>query len=68
MVQRLRLAMFGGISEQDVVDVMRGLVESARNGNVAAARLLLDNIAGGGSGCSVQQAVIVHTPSPDALT
>jgi DNA-directed RNA polymerase specialized sigma24 family protein len=63
MVQRLRMALFGGISEQDVADVLRGLVERARGGNVAAARLLLEHIAGGRSGCSVQQAVIVHPPS-----
>jgi hypothetical protein len=62
MVERLRLAMFGGISEQEVADVMRGLVDRARGGNVAAARLLLDHIAGGRSGCTVQQAVIVHPP------
>jgi DNA-directed RNA polymerase specialized sigma24 family protein len=66
MVERLRLAMFGGISEQDVSDVMHALVERAKEGNVAAARLLLDHIAGGRSGCTVQQAVIVNPPPSDA--
>jgi RNA polymerase sigma factor (sigma-70 family) len=62
MVQRLRLAMFDGISEKDVADVMRGLVERAKSGNIQAARLLLDHIAGGRSGCTVKQAVIVNPP------
>lgn len=67
MVARLRLAMFGGVSEQDVAAVMKGLVERARQGNVPAARLLLDYIAGGRTGCTMQQAVIVHPPGPDDL-
>jgi hypothetical protein len=41
---------------------MRGLVQRAKSGNVQAARLLLEHIAGGRSGCTMTACRTVQPP------
>lgn len=41
----LRAAMFGGVSEQDVTDIMKTFVAKAKAGDAAAAKLVLSVVA-----------------------
>lgn len=60
-VTKLRAAMFGAISEQDVQAVMAGVVERAKDGSARDVKLLLDLLAPSRSGVTVQQqAVVIH--------
>jgi hypothetical protein len=45
-VQRLRVALLEAVSEEDVAAVARALVEKAKGGDVAAARVLLERVLG----------------------
>lgn len=60
-VVRLRAAMFAAVSEADVGDVMQAVVREAKAGCPKAAKLLIDLLAPGRSGVTVnQQAVVIH--------
>lgn len=58
-VARLRLAVFDSITEADVREMMRVLVDKAKGGDLGAMKLLLGHLTGRGQGVTVQQAVIV---------
>jgi DNA-directed RNA polymerase sigma subunit (sigma70/sigma32) len=60
-VTKLRAAMFGAISADDVADVMQSVVSKAKGGDLKASKLVMDLLAPGRSGSTVvhQQAVIV---------
>lgn len=60
-VTKLRAAMFGAIDEQAVADMMRAVMEKAQAGDLKAAKLLMDLLAPGRSGVTVnQQAIVVQ--------
>jgi hypothetical protein len=60
-VTALRAAMFGAVSESDVADVMRAVVDRAKGGSTRDAKLLLDLLAPARSGVTVhQQAVVIQ--------
>lgn len=58
-VSQLRNAMFSSISRDDVEDVMRSVVESAKSGDLRAAKLLMDLLAPARSGVKINQQAIV---------
>lgn len=61
-VTRLRAAMFGAVSEQAVQGVMAAVVAKAQGGDLKAAKLLIDLLAPGRSGVTVnQQAIVVRS-------
>jgi len=42
--EELQLAVYGGISERDVTEIMKSMVDKAKRGDIKAARLVLDII------------------------
>lgn len=56
---KLRLACYNAVTEDDMTGVMAAVVKKAKKGDLAAAKLLLDYLAGGRHG-GVQQTVIVQ--------
>lgn len=58
-VTELRAAMFAAVTPADIGDVMAGVVERAKAGNLSAARMLIDLLAPGKSGVTVQQQALV---------
>ena len=45
-VAQLRKALFDTVTEQDMQDVIRALVDAAKGGDIQAARILFDRILG----------------------
>lgn len=43
---RLRMAVFDGVTEQDVKDVVQSIVAKAKSGDATAQKMLFDNILG----------------------
>lgn len=61
-VTKLRTAMFGSISEDDVAEVMQAVLRKAKAGDMRAATMLTDLLAPGRSGVTVhQQAVVIRS-------
>lgn len=56
---RLRAATFNAVNESDMTEVMQAVVKRAKAGDLAAAKLLLDYMAGGRQG-NVRQTVVVR--------
>jgi hypothetical protein len=50
LVARLRAAMLGAVTPDDIHDVLRALVRLAKSGHVPAAREVLDRVLGRGDG------------------
>ncbi len=60
-VSRLRQAMFSAVSAEDIQAVMQSIVVRAKNGSARDAKLLIDLLAPGRSGVTVnQQAIVVQ--------
>lgn len=60
-VTELRSAMFAAIAPTDMGDVMTAVLEKAKGGNLGAAKILIDLLAPGKSGVTVnQQAVVIQ--------
>jgi hypothetical protein len=58
---RLRAALFEAVTEDDIREIAAGLVRKAKAGDLAAAKLLMTYVLGGGNNVTkVQQAVIVQ--------
>ncbi len=66
-VTRLRAAMFAAVSEADVGAVMAGVVARAKDGSHRDVRIVLDLLAPGRSGVTVQQNVQTVVVRPDDL-
>jgi DNA-directed RNA polymerase sigma subunit (sigma70/sigma32) len=61
-VTRLRAAMFGAVSEDDVAEVMGAVLKKAKAGDMRAATLVTDLLAPARSGVTVhQQAVVIRS-------
>lgn len=61
-VTRLRAAMFGSVSEEDVQEVMEAVLKKAKAGDIRAATLVTDLLAPARSGVTVhQQAVVIRS-------
>lgn len=45
-VQKLRRSLLQAVSSKDLVDVVNGLVDAAKKGDVSAAKLLFDRLLG----------------------
>lgn len=56
---RLRTAMFENVTEQDVAEIAQALVRKAKEGDLAATRLLFNYVLGS-STVNVKQAVILQ--------
>lgn len=56
---RLRAATFNAVNESDMTEVMQAVVKRAKAGDLAAAKLLLDYMAGGRTG-GVRQTVVIQ--------
>lgn len=67
-VTRLRAALFSAVSEQDVSEVMAGVVARAKGGSARDVKLLLDLLAPSRSGVTVNQAVQTVIVQPDDLS
>lgn len=63
--QRLREAAFNAVSETDMTELMASLLARAKAGDLAAARLVLGYLTGGGAP-RVQQVVMVQQNVPAA--
>jgi hypothetical protein len=56
--EKLRAAAFNAVKEADVTEIMAGLVKKAKEGDQAAAKLVLNYLTGGGA--KVQPVVIIE--------
>jgi hypothetical protein len=59
-MQRLRGALFDAVTEEDVAAIAKDLVKRAKDGDLAATRLLFSYVLGGSGTVKVRQAVIVQ--------
>lgn len=59
-VEKLRAAVFESISVDDVKDLMEGLVKRAKDGDMAATKVLLGYISAGAGQRPVQQVVMLQ--------
>jgi hypothetical protein len=59
-VNELRSAMFGALDPAKIGDMMRSLQDRAAEGDLKAIKLLMDLLAPGRSGVTLQQAVIIN--------
>jgi hypothetical protein len=57
---KLRAATFNAVNETDMTEVMQAVVKRAKLGDLAAAKLLLDYMAGGRQG-NVRQTIVVQS-------
>lgn len=65
---RLREAMFDGIKEQDVKDIVASLVQRAKDGDAQATRMVFEYLLGGARGASTVNNVQINAPLPASPT
>lgn len=63
---KLRAAVYNGISEQDVKQVVAALVQKAKKGDRTALKFLFEHVLGSGLKTAVQNNYIVERPAPAA--
>lgn len=55
----LRGAMFNAITEKDVQDIVKGLVENAKKGDAKAIRMIFDYVLGGNQGPTIRDSNVL---------
>lgn len=63
---KLRLAMYGAITEQDMAEIVKGMVQRAKDGDEKAVRMVFEYLLAGGKTPSQATQINVYPPEKPA--